>query len=81
MPLPDFNYSPPLGAIDIIFQDDDILVINKPSGLLSVPGKQKEHAQCVQSRLYDQLGKKFLIVHRLDPVSYTHLTLPTKRIV
>lgn len=49
----------------IIYQDDFLLAINKPSGLLSVPGRKPEHKFCVIS----QLHKKFpsaLIVHRLD---------------
>lgn len=53
-------------AIDIIYQDEVMLVINKPSGLLSVPGKDIEDS--VYSRikqLYpDATGP--LAVHRLD---------------
>ena len=38
------HYAPPRDPwIDIVYQDDDILVVNKPAGLLSVPGRLPEH--------------------------------------
>ena len=37
--MPHFVYNPPKAPyLDILYQDDDIVVLNKPSGLLSVPG-------------------------------------------
>ncbi len=58
------NYNPPLKPyLDIVFQDDDIIVFNKPSGLLSVPGK--EHADCLQARA-QRVFPTATIVHRLD---------------
>ena len=51
--------------LEIIFQDDDILVLNKPSGLLSVPGKAKEHADCLQTRA-QRVFPTATVVHRLD---------------
>jgi tRNA pseudouridine32 synthase/23S rRNA pseudouridine746 synthase len=58
------NYNPPLKPyLDIIFQDDDILVLNKPSGLLSVPGKK--HADCLQARVR-RVFPTATVVHRLD---------------
>ena len=60
------NYRPPLQPyLDIIYQDDDILVLNKPSGLLSVPGKAKQHADCLQSRA-QRVFPTATVVHRLD---------------
>lgn len=49
----------------IIFQDDDILVVNKPSGLLSVPGRLTDSSFCLVGRLPETL-QHCLIVHRLD---------------
>lgn len=52
--------------IEIIYDDDHISIINKPEGLLSVPGKE-----CSES-VYTQYKRQFLnsdgplIVHRLD---------------
>ena len=58
------NYCPPMTPyLDIVFQDDDILVLNKPSGLLSVPGK--EHADCLQARA-QKVFPTATVVHRLD---------------
>lgn len=51
--------------LDIVSQDDDILVLNKPSGLLSVPGKAKEHADCLQNRV-QRVFPTATVVHRLD---------------
>lgn len=60
------NYSPPMNPyLDIVSQDDDILVLNKPSGLLSVPGKAKEHADCLQNRV-QRVFPTATVVHRLD---------------
>ena len=51
--------------LDILYQDEDIIALNKPSGLLSVPGKHKEHFDSLMLRVqsvWPQAG----IVHRLD---------------
>ena len=37
--LPDFSYDPPPGDPVILYEDARIIVVDKPSGLLSVPGK------------------------------------------
>lgn len=51
--------------IDILHEDDYIIVINKPAGLLSVPGKDKEIDACTWLQQKYQLP--FLqAVHRLD---------------
>jgi tRNA pseudouridine32 synthase/23S rRNA pseudouridine746 synthase len=58
------NYNPPMEPyLEIVSQDDDILVLNKPSGLLSVPGK--EHADCLQARV-QRVFPTATVVHRLD---------------
>ncbi|MGY0583293.1 MAG: RluA family pseudouridine synthase, partial [Paraglaciecola chathamensis] len=52
--------------IDIVYQDDEMLIINKPAQLLSVPGKH------IQDSVYTRIKALFpqatgsLIVHRLD---------------
>ena len=61
-----FHYQPPLTPyLDIIYQDDDILVVNKPSGLLSVRGKAPEHWDCLEYRVKLVLPTA-RIVRRLD---------------
>lgn len=63
---PDFIYTPPMTPyLDIIFQDEDIVVLNKSSGLLSVPGRLPEHQDCLQNRVQRVLPTA-TVVHRLD---------------
>lgn len=57
------NVSEPL--FDLIYEDAALLVFNKPSGLLSVPGKGPEKADCLRSRV-QQVYPEALTVHRLD---------------
>jgi len=59
-------YRPPHAPfLPIAYMDDEVVVIDKPSGLLSVPGKTPDLDDCVEAR-----AKKWLpsahIVHRLD---------------
>lgn len=51
--------------LDIIYQDDDFIVLNKASGILSVPGRLPEHQDCLQNRVQRVLPTA-TIVHRLD---------------
>lgn len=73
------NYYPPcdsrckplLGAmlgIDIIYRDDSIIVVDKPSGLLSVPGRGEDKQDCVVNRMKRlfPLCIEQPSVHRLD---------------
>ncbi|MEM7438784.1 MAG: RluA family pseudouridine synthase [Pseudomonadota bacterium] len=60
-----FLYTPPDVPLDIIHADDQILVVNKPSGLLSVPGKPEDHKDCLENRLRAAYPE-VLLVHRLD---------------
>ena len=65
-PPPDFTYDPPQEPfLDIIHQDDDILLLAKPAGLLSVPGKPAAHKDCLELRAQSRFpfAKP---VHRLD---------------
>ena len=58
-------YQPPPEPLAIIYQDNEILVVDKPSGLLSVPGKQAGAEDCLQSRASAHHGGAE-ITHRLD---------------
>ena len=59
------EYLPPDGPLDILHDDAQILVVNKPAGLLSVPGKGPELADCLITRLQGPFPHA-LLVHRLD---------------
>lgn len=60
-----FIAPPCLEQIQILFQDDDILVINKPSGLLSLSGKNPLNLDSVHFRLVQDFPDARLL-HRLD---------------
>lgn len=62
--------SPSEGELSIVFEDDAIVVVNKPPGLLAVPLPRKEEAVSVEDLLVVRLrsrGKRRpLVVHRID---------------
>ncbi|MCL1146750.1 RluA family pseudouridine synthase [Shewanella sp. 10N.261.52.F9] len=61
-----FSYQPPsIPWLDIRYIDRDIIVINKPSGLLSNPGIAEYTHDCALTRL-QQRYKDAILVHRLD---------------
>ncbi|WP_370311187.1 RluA family pseudouridine synthase [Sagittula sp.] len=59
------DYSPPSGDIVVLHEDSDLLVVDKPAGLLSVPGKGEDLAECLLSRL-EAAFPTVRLVHRLD---------------
>ena len=66
MPLNDnFIYAPPQDPLEILYEDDDLLVINKPAGLLSVPGRLPEHHDSAYLRVLARIPAA-KITHRLD---------------
>ena len=52
-------------SLEIIYQDDYLIAVNKPSGLLSVPGLGAENQDSVATRM-QVLNPEVRIVHRLD---------------
>lgn len=61
-----FEYvPPPAGPLPVIHADEHILVIDKPSGLLTVPGNRPERADCLESRARAEFPTA-RIIHRLD---------------
>lgn len=51
--------------IDILYEDDRILVLAKPSGLLSVAGLGPDNRDCLARRVQERYPGS-LVVHRLD---------------
>tara|TARA_R100000687_G_scaffold83666_2_gene88333 strand:- start:11074 stop:11703 length:630 start_codon:yes stop_codon:yes gene_type:complete len=51
--------------LNIVFKDEHLLVLNKPSGLLTVPGKALEHKDSLELRV-QRVYPTAKIVHRLD---------------
>jgi 23S rRNA pseudouridine1911/1915/1917 synthase len=60
----------PVGDLDVVYEDDVLIVVNKPAGLLTVPLERKRDVPSV----YDQIEERFrshgkrrpLAVHRID---------------
>ncbi|WP_296763316.1 RluA family pseudouridine synthase [Sediminimonas sp.] len=58
-------YDPPHEPLEILHEDADVVAVNKPAGLLSVPGRGAHMADCLLSRLQGPFPQA-LLVHRLD---------------
>ena len=58
------------GDLDVVFEDDDLIVVNKPAGLLSVPLERKTDVPSVYEQIEDRFrshGKRRpFVVHRID---------------
>ena len=59
------EYCPPDTPLVVLHEDHEIVVVDKPAGLLSVPGKGAHLADCLLSRVQDAFPTA-LLVHRLD---------------
>lgn len=58
-------YAPPMDPLEVLHEDAQLLVLNKPSGLLSVPGRGEHLADCLITRAQAAFPGA-LLVHRLD---------------
>lgn len=64
--------------LEICFEDDDLVVVNKPHGMLAVPGAK------IEDSVYTEMKKKYpnatgpLIVHRLDQATSGLMIIPKK---
>ncbi|SHO54892.1 RluA family pseudouridine synthase [Vibrio quintilis] len=60
------SYAPPTDPwTEIVYEDEHLLAVNKPPGLLSVPGKEPQHYDSMWSRLTETYPE-IQAVHRLD---------------
>lgn len=63
---PALPYNPPLEPwLDILYQDQDLLIVNKPEGLLSTPGKDPSLFDSLESRA-QSISPYAQLAHRLD---------------
>ena len=58
-------YDPPMTPLNVLHADHEMLAVEKPAGLLSVPGKGADLADCLFSRVLGAFPTA-LLVHRLD---------------
>jgi 23S rRNA pseudouridine1911/1915/1917 synthase len=58
------------GGLDVVYEDDELLVVNKPAGLLTVPLERKGPVPSVYSQIAEQLRaqgtSRPFVVHRID---------------
>jgi tRNA pseudouridine32 synthase/23S rRNA pseudouridine746 synthase len=59
------DYNPPDTPLAIIHADHEVLLVDKPHGLLSVPGRGEHLADCLMTRIQAAFPEA-LLVHRLD---------------
>lgn len=64
----------PNDDVAVLHIDDALLVVHKPAGLLSVPGRGEDRQDCVLSRVRPH-HPEALIVHRLDQATSGLLVL------
>jgi tRNA pseudouridine32 synthase/23S rRNA pseudouridine746 synthase len=55
----------PIAFPPILFENDDLLAVNKPEGLASIPERRQE-TECLIRLLESHLGRKLWVIHRLD---------------
>ncbi|AZN67648.1 MULTISPECIES: RluA family pseudouridine synthase [Acinetobacter] len=60
-----FIYTPPQQPLEILYEDDDLVVVNKPAGLLSVMGRLPEHQDSAYLRVLEKYPSA-KVTHRLD---------------
>lgn len=74
-------------GLDILHLDEDLLIVNKPAGLLTVPGKGPDKQDCLINRAL-KFNPNARVVHRLDqgtsgivmfPLNYMSLKILTKQ--
>jgi tRNA pseudouridine32 synthase/23S rRNA pseudouridine746 synthase len=60
------SYQPPAhSGLDVLYEDNELVIVNKPAGLLSVPGRGEDKQDCMLHRLQTEF-KDAQPVHRLD---------------
>ena len=54
-----------MNGFDLIYRDESLIVVNKPAGLLAVPGRGADKQDCLARRVQAEFPDA-LVVHRLD---------------
>jgi 23S rRNA pseudouridine955/2504/2580 synthase/23S rRNA pseudouridine1911/1915/1917 synthase len=52
--------------MEILYEDNDLLIVNKPAGLLVIPDRFDTTLPCLRHLLEERLHQKIGVVHRLD---------------
>jgi tRNA pseudouridine32 synthase/23S rRNA pseudouridine746 synthase len=56
---------PPIGDIEYVYNDEQIIIVDKPANMLSVPGRGPDKQDCLIRRVQKRFPEA-RIVHRLD---------------
>lgn len=56
---------PQIGSLHVLYADETLVVLNKPAGLLAVPGRGPDKQDCLSARV-QAIYPDALVVHRLD---------------
>ena len=59
------DYNPPQDPLVVLHDDHEVVLVDKPNGLLSVPGKGPDLTDCLIARV-QAVFPTALLVHRLD---------------
>jgi tRNA pseudouridine32 synthase/23S rRNA pseudouridine746 synthase len=76
--MADWSYAPPTDPLVVVHVDRDLVVIDKPSGLLSVAGRDPGLEDCAESRVVAAFGAAYP-VQRLDLDTSGILVLARRR--
>ena len=57
------DQAPPIA---LLYEDADLVVVDKPAGVAAIPASGSPADACVQARVAAQIGSRLWIVHRLD---------------
>ena len=52
--------------IEKLFEDNDLLIVNKPSGTLVIPDRFDTEVPSLNKLLENTLGQRIWVVHRID---------------
>ena len=63
--MPPDYLPPPRADLDLVYRDAGLLVLNKPTGLLAVPGRGADKSDSLATRVQAEFPDA-LVVHRLD---------------
>jgi tRNA pseudouridine32 synthase / 23S rRNA pseudouridine746 synthase len=67
-------------GFDLLYADDDLLAVNKPAGLLAVPGRGADKQDCLSARV-QRVFPDALVVHRLDQATSGVLLLARSAVI
>ena len=74
------DHDAPSAGFKLVYADESLLVLDKPSGLLAVPGRGEDKQDCLSRRVQSRYPEA-LVVHRLDMATSGLMLLARSRAV